>query len=109
MLVARSLRAHVWLLTLVYLVICCSVNEAVLNTPANPLLVVNQRLQLVMAERRKQRSAGQQKGQQESRVVSAAKAGTAGSLQQQQQQQPVLRLQGAGLVTVPAVTGLSAR
>jgi hypothetical protein len=86
---------------------CCSVNEAVLNTPANPLLVVNQRLQLVMAERRKQRSAGQQKGQQESRVVSATKAGTAGSLQQQQQ--PVLRLQGAGLVTVPAVTGLSAR
>jgi hypothetical protein len=84
------------------------VNEAVLNTPANPLLVVNQRLQLVMAERRKQRTAGQQKGQQESRVVSAAKAGTAGS-QQQQKQQPVLRLQGAGLVTVPAVTGLGAR
>jgi hypothetical protein len=82
------------------------VNETVLNTPANPLLVFNQRLQLVMAERRKQRSAGQQKGQQESRVVSAAKAGAPGSLQQQQ---PVLRLQGAGLVTVPAVSGLSAR
>jgi hypothetical protein len=81
----------------------CSVNEAVLNTPANPLLVVNQRLQLVMAERRKQRSAGQQKGQQESRVVSATKAAS------QQQQQPVLRLQGAGLLTVPAVSGLSAR
>ncbi|WIA15123.1 hypothetical protein OEZ85_001813 [Tetradesmus obliquus] len=83
-----------------------SVNEAVLNTPANPLLVVNQRLQLVMAERRKQRSAGQQKGTQESRAASATKAA---SQQQQQQQQPVLRLQGAGLVTVPAVSGLSAR
>ncbi|KAF6253998.1 flagellar associated protein [Scenedesmus sp. NREL 46B-D3] len=82
-----------------------SVNEAVLNTPANPLLVVNQRLQLVMAERRKQRSAGQQKGQQDLRIISAGKAGTSAS----QQQQPVLRLQGAGLVTAPAVTGLSAR
>uniref|UniRef100_A0A383W766 Dynein regulatory complex subunit 2 n=1 Tax=Tetradesmus obliquus TaxID=3088 RepID=A0A383W766_TETOB len=85
-----------------------SVNEAVLNMPANPLLVVNQRLQLVMAERRKQRSAGQQKGTQESRAASATKAASQ-QQQQQQQQQPVLRLQGAGLVTVPAVSGLSAR
>jgi hypothetical protein len=80
-----------------------------LNTPANPLLVVNQRLQLVMAERRKQRSAGQQKSQQESRAVSATKAAGQQQQQQQQQQQPVLRLQGAGLVTVPAVSGISAR
>lgn len=77
-------------------------NESVLNTPANPLLIVNQRLQLVMAERRKQRAAQQGKGQQESRVASAKVRGTAG-------QQPVLRLQGAGLVTVPAVSGLGGR
>jgi len=71
------------------------VNETVLNTPANPLLVVNQRLQLVMAERRKQRSAQQQAkgGQpQESRLVSA-RAGT-----------PVLQLQGGGLVAVPVLS-----
>lgn len=35
-------------------------NDAVLNEPANPLLVINQRLQLVTAERRRQRSAQQQ-------------------------------------------------
>ncbi|GBF98175.1 hypothetical protein Rsub_10675 [Raphidocelis subcapitata] len=35
-----------------------SVNEAVMGDPANPLLVVNQRLQLTMAERRKAAAAG---------------------------------------------------
>eukprot|EP00775_Hariotina_reticulata_P008068 gene8068-8263_t len=71
-----------------------SVNETVLNTPANPLLVINQRLQLVMAERRKQRSAQQAKvGQpQESRLVSA-RTGT-----------PVFQLQGGGLISVQAVS-----
>lgn len=34
-----------------------SVNDAVINNPANPLLVVNQRLQLTMAERRKAAAA----------------------------------------------------
>lgn len=35
-----------------------SVNDAVLNNPANPLLVVNQRLQLTLAERRRNRGSG---------------------------------------------------
>lgn len=34
-----------------------SVNDSVLNSPANPLLVVNQRLQLTLAERRKASAA----------------------------------------------------
>eukprot|EP00879_Flechtneria_rotunda_P007356 GHRR01007717.1.p3 GENE.GHRR01007717.1~~GHRR01007717.1.p3 ORF type:complete len:114 (-),score=46.28 GHRR01007717.1:3204-3545(-) len=82
----------------------CSVNELVLNTPANPLLIVNQRLQLVMAERKKQRAAQQQQqGGQKSRAVSAKTPG-AGS------PQPVLNLQGAGLLTLSAASrGSTAR
>lgn len=38
----------------------CSVNEAVLTSPTNPLLVVNQHLQQTMTQQRKQRTAGQQ-------------------------------------------------
>jgi hypothetical protein len=36
----------------------CSVNDAVLNSPANPLLVINQRLQAMMAQQRKQKKCG---------------------------------------------------
>ena len=35
-----------------------SVNDDVLNNPANPLLVINQRLQITLAERNRQRSTG---------------------------------------------------
>ena len=67
-----------------------SVNADVLNTPANPLLVVNNRLQLMMAERKKARgrAAGEGTGAQGSQSI---KAGTM-QQQQQQQQQPVLVL-----------------
>lgn len=34
-----------------------SVNDEILNNPLNPLLVVNQRLQLTLAERRKGKAA----------------------------------------------------
>jgi hypothetical protein len=45
-----------WELTNSLLFGACSVNDSVLNSPANPLLVVNQRLQQTMAQQRKQRT-----------------------------------------------------
>lgn len=89
--VDRSMMIFLWCC-------CCSVNEAVINNPANPLLVVNNRLQLVMAERRKQRTA--QGSKADSRVMSAHRGTAAAGTPQ-----PVLHLQGAGLVSVPAVSG----
>jgi hypothetical protein len=53
----------------------CSVNETVLNSPTNPLLVVNQRLQQTMAQQRKQRTAGQQPGSPKL-MLSGVAAGT---------------------------------
>lgn len=54
----------------------CSVNEAVLNSPTNPLLVVNQRLQQTMAQQRKQRTAGQQSAVPGGLMLSGVAAGT---------------------------------
>jgi hypothetical protein len=53
----------------------CSVNDDVLRSPANPLLVVNQWLQTSMAQQRKQRSGGA--GAQQQRAgASAGQLGT---------------------------------
>jgi hypothetical protein len=56
-----------------------SVNDAVINNPANPLLVVNQRLQLTLAERRKGGAAAAGRG-------AGGSGGSAGLVIQGQQQ-----------------------
>jgi hypothetical protein len=70
-----------------------SVNADVLNTPANPLLVVNNRLQLMMAERKKARGRGAADGTAARRSQS-----TKGGAGQAAQQQPVLVLHAVSAV-----------
>jgi hypothetical protein len=51
----------------------CSVNDTVINSPTNPLLVVNQRLQHTIAAQRKQRTA---QAQSPKLMLSGVAAGT---------------------------------
>lgn len=56
------------------LLLCCSVNDTVMNSATNPLLVVNQRLQHTMAAQRKQHTAQAQSPQL---MLSGVAAGSA--------------------------------
>jgi hypothetical protein len=64
-----------------------SVNDAVIDSPANPLIVVNQRLQLTLAERRKAAAAAASRGSGTGGSA-GGKGGSAGGAGQQQAAAP---------------------
>jgi peptidoglycan hydrolase CwlO-like protein len=69
-----------------------SVNADVLNTPANPLLVVNNRLQLLMTERKKARTRAA--AEAAAAAAASAKAAAAGTAT------------GAPMITIHAVSAI---